>query len=88
MDVSPSPSLVAVRSIVSDGLSFSGVFISACRIGMVCDLRVSEIGGAGRVEGEEVVAGGASAGDASAVRVVGGVKDKVFCSSWLPDPVP
>ena len=55
---------------------------------MVCDLRVNEIGGAGRVEGEEVVAGGASAGDASAVRVVGAVKDKVFCSSWLPDPVP
>lgn len=82
VDVSASPSLVAVGSMVSDGLSFSGVFISACKIGMVCDLRVKEVGGAGRVEGEEVVAG-----DASGVRVVGAVKDNVFCSSGLPDPV-
>ena len=81
VDVSASPSFVAVGSIVSDGLSFSEVFISACKIGMVCDLRV-EVSGAGRVEGEEVVAG-----DASGVRVVGAVKDNVFCSSGLPDPV-
>ena len=56
--------------------------MSACRIGIVCDLLVKEVGGAGRVEGEEVVAG-----DASAVRVVGAVKESFFCSSGLPDPV-
>lgn len=49
---------------------------------MVCDLRVNEVGGVGRVEGEEVVAG-----DASAVRVVGGVKGNGFCLSGLADPV-
>ena len=49
---------------------------------MVCDLRVNEVGGAGRVDGEEVVAG-----DASAVRVVGAVKDNLSSSSGLRDPV-
>lgn len=50
--------------------------------GMVWDRRVNEVGGAGRAEG-----GGRFAGDASAARVVGEVKDSCFSSSGLTDPV-
>ena len=62
------------------GLSFSAVFMSACSVGMVCDLRVNEVGG--RADGEADLAG-----EASAVRVIGGRKAIVCWSSGLTGPV-